>query len=93
MSAPTPEHLGGYRKAFQALRLGWRLFRDSRVPLWSKLIPLLAVLYIFSPFDLIPEIAFPVVGYLDDAALFFLSLFFFARLAPKPLVEEHLRAL
>lgn len=93
MKAPAAERLGGYRKTFQALRLGWRLFRDSRVPLRIKFIPLLATLYILSPFDLIPEIAFPIVGYVDDATLFLLSLFLFARLAPKPLVEEHLRAL
>ncbi len=93
MRVPAPERLGGNPKAFQALRLGWRLIRDSRVPLWAKLIPVLAILYILSPLDFFPDFTLPVIGYVDDTAIFFLSLYLFARLAPKPLVEEHLRAL
>jgi uncharacterized membrane protein YkvA (DUF1232 family) len=93
MTPLSSERLRWYAKAFQAVRLSWRLFLDRRVPFWTKLIPLFALLYILSPFDLIPEIAFPVVGYLDDITVFFLSLLLFAHLAPKPLVEEHLRAL
>ena len=87
------ERLGGYRKAFRALRLGLRLFFDSRVPLWPKLIPVFSILYILSPFDLIPDFTLPVIGYVDDTAILFLSLYLFVRLAPKPLVEEHLRTL
>jgi uncharacterized membrane protein YkvA (DUF1232 family) len=93
MRAPAVERLGGFRKAFQALRLGQRLFFDSRVPLWLKLIPSLAILYILSPLDLIPDFSFPVIGYVDDTVIFFFSLYLFIRLAPKLLVEEHLQAL
>jgi uncharacterized membrane protein YkvA (DUF1232 family) len=93
MRANAVERLGGFRKAFHALRLGLRLFFDSRVPIWLKLIPSLAILYILSPLDLIPDFTLPVIGYVDDTVIFFLSLYLFIRLAPKLLVEEHLRAL
>jgi uncharacterized membrane protein YkvA (DUF1232 family) len=91
---PLPaERLRWYARAFQAVRLSWRLFRDRRVPFWTKLIPLFALLYVVSPIDLFSEIAFPVVGYVDDATLFLLSLYLFVRLAPKSVVAEHLGGL
>ena len=93
MKAPAVERLGGYRKAFHTLRLGLRLFLDSRVPLWLKLIPSLAILYILSPLDLIPDFTLPVIGYVDDTAIFFLALYLFMRLAPRLVVQEHLQTL
>ncbi len=52
----------------------WRM-----VKLWRKgvyqtkaidlIIPLLGLLYVISPIDLIPEIAVPVIGSLDDLAV------------------------
>lgn len=93
MRANTVKRLGGFRKAFHTLRLGLRLFFDSRVPIWLKLIPSLAVLYILSPLDLIADISFPVIGCVDDTVIFFFSLYLFIRLAPKALVQEHLQAL
>lgn len=93
MKAPAVERLGRYRKAFHALKLGWRLFFDSRVPLWLKLIPSLALLYILSPLDLIPDFTLPVIGYVDDTVLFLFSLYLFIRLAPRLVVQEHLQAI
>jgi uncharacterized membrane protein YkvA (DUF1232 family) len=42
-------------------------FRDGRISAWNKLLALLAVLYVISPIDLIPDV--PVVGWLDDAGV------------------------
>lgn len=42
-------------------------FRDARVSAWNKLLALLAVLYVISPIDLIPDV--PVVGWLDDVGV------------------------
>ena len=51
--------------------LMWRLFRDRRVPWWTKaLLPALA-LYLAMPFDLIPDFI-PVLGYLDDLVVLLL---------------------
>lgn len=43
------------------------LFRDERVPLWSKVIAVLAALLIVSPIDVFGDI--PILGFFDDAAL------------------------
>ena len=45
-----------------------RLSRDSRVPLGGKVIAALALGYVVSPIDLIPEFFGPI-GFLDDALI------------------------
>jgi uncharacterized membrane protein YkvA (DUF1232 family) len=42
-----------------------RYVRDPRVASWKKLSGLLAVVYIVSPIDFVPDV-FPIVGWLDD---------------------------
>jgi uncharacterized membrane protein YkvA (DUF1232 family) len=77
----------------QQARLAWRLFRDGRVPGWVKLIPVAGLLYLLSPIDLIPDLALPGLGELDDLALLMLSLKMFIDLSPSGLVREHLENL
>ena len=43
-------------------------FRDKRTPLFSKIVILIAVIYLVWPADLIPNIFFPV-GFIDDLAI------------------------
>ena len=74
----------------QQARLGWRLFSDGRVPGWIKLIPVAGLLYLLSPIDLIPDLALPGLGEIDDIALLMLSLKLFIDLSPSGLVREHL---
>ncbi len=74
------------------LRLAWRLFRDQRVPAWTKLIPPLALTYVILPVDLIPDLAIGL-GQLDDIAVLLLGLKLFIELSPPDVVREHLRAL
>ncbi len=38
------------------------------------ILPLLGVLYIISPIDLLPEVAVPVIGVLDDLAVLSLTI-------------------
>ncbi|WP_292009313.1 YkvA family protein [Chryseobacterium sp.] len=38
------------------------------------ILPLLGLLYVASPIDLLPEIAVPVVGVLDDLAILYLTI-------------------
>ncbi len=51
------------------MRVGFRqtlaYFRDRQVPWLQKLPALLAILYVISPVDLIPD-AIPILGWLDD---------------------------
>jgi len=44
----------------------FRLLRDDRVPLSSKAVALLAMGYILSPIDLVPEILLGPIGLVDD---------------------------
>lgn len=79
------------------VRLYWRLLLDGRIPLLPKMILIAAVisalLYIIIPFDTMPDLVLPAVGYLDDllvATLLLLpALKLFIRLCPSDVVREH----
>jgi uncharacterized membrane protein YkvA (DUF1232 family) len=61
--------------------MGSRFFRylaDGRVPLWKKLAGLLAVLYVLSPVDAIPDFI-PIVGWLDDLGVLSAAAFWMMR--------------
>jgi uncharacterized membrane protein YkvA (DUF1232 family) len=75
------------------LRLGWRLFRDSRVPVVLKGMAVLTLLYSISPFDVIPDLFFPGVGFIDDATLLLLMGYCFIRWSPREVVTEHVTAI
>jgi uncharacterized membrane protein YkvA (DUF1232 family) len=69
-------------------RLAWRLFLDRRVPGLLKLVvPGLMGAYIVFPVDLLPDV-FPIVGQLDDLAVFALAVRVFIELSPKEIVRE-----
>ena len=74
-------------------RLAWRLFRDSRVPSWIKLIPFAGLLYLLSPIDLIPDWVLPGLGEVDDVVLLVLAMKMFIDLSPPGIVREHLEDL
>ena len=77
-------------------RLFGGLFRDPRVPIYKKAIPvfggILALLYILFPFDLLPDYLF-FWGQLDDLTVFLIfmvpSVWLFIRICPKNIVKEH----
>ncbi|WP_320671308.1 YkvA family protein [Patulibacter defluvii] len=56
------------------------------VPRRAKLALLLAVLWVLSPIDLLPEFL-PVIGPLDDVVAVVLLMRFAARSVPRPLIE------
>jgi uncharacterized membrane protein YkvA (DUF1232 family) len=74
------------------VRLVWALSRDKRVPIWTRLIVVAPAIYLASPIDLLPDFI-PVVGRLDDAAVFSLSIDLLTRTAPAPVLAEHLARL
>jgi uncharacterized membrane protein YkvA (DUF1232 family) len=74
-------------------RLILRLMGDRRVNFLLKLIPVAAITYVVSPIDLIPNAVVPVVGALDDAAIFWLGITLFESLCPEAVVQEHRNAL
>jgi uncharacterized membrane protein YkvA (DUF1232 family) len=76
------------RAFFEQIRLSWALLRDARVPIRTKLIPLIAIAYIISPLSLIVD-AIPVAGLLANIAVFLLMVALFNHVAPREVVEEH----
>lgn len=55
------------------LALVWAMLRDPRAPGAAKLTALLAVLYVLSPVDLVPDVV-PLLGWLDDGVVAVLLL-------------------
>jgi uncharacterized membrane protein YkvA (DUF1232 family) len=74
------------------LRLVWRLWVDPRVATWTKLIPPVALAYVISPLDFIPDVVLGL-GQLDDLAVILLGLKVFVELCPPEIVQQHLDAL
>lgn len=77
-----------FRGVLQHLRLAWRLWRDKRVSLWPKLVPLATLAYVLVPFDLLAD---PILGLgqLDDLGVILLGLRLFVALCPARLVAQH----
>ena len=67
------------------LLLAWGLLRNPGAPLSSKLVTLLALLYVISPVDLVSDFI-PVLGWLDDGLVAWLLWRLALRFAPAELV-------
>ncbi len=68
----------------ERLRRLLAVMADPRMPKIPRLAVLAAVAYVIWPVDLIPDFAFPVIGYLDDLVVLWMSL----RWLLKPLSSE-----
>lgn len=64
------------------------LLSDVRTPVRAKILPIVAVLYLISPIDFIPDIL-PVIGQMDDVTLIVTLLWMAIRAIPKPLYREY----
>lgn len=62
-------------------------YRDPRVPWYARVVAALAVGYLFSPIDLIPDFI-PVIGYLDDLLIVPLLIMLARRLIPPDVMAE-----
>ncbi len=82
-----------FKDAVLRVKLIVRLLADRRVSPWLKVLPIGGILYLLSPLDIIPDIAFPIIGELDDLAILWLTNHFFIELCPPEIVREHVRAL
>jgi uncharacterized membrane protein YkvA (DUF1232 family) len=86
------KNLGWWEAILYRLRLAWYLLVDERVPMLTKTVPALVMIYVLSPLDLIPDV-FLGLGQLDDLAVFMLGLQLFISLCPSEIVEEMQRKL
>ncbi|GMQ78125.1 MAG: hypothetical protein BMS9Abin02_0623 [Anaerolineae bacterium] len=83
---------GFWREMWHQVRLVLHLVRDPNVPLYLKLLPLAAVIYVLIPTDFIPDI-FPVVGQLDDLTALIVGGKIFIELAPQKIVAQYLESM
>ncbi len=81
-----------FRYIIYEARLVWRLMQDARIPVWKKLIPLAALVYVFSPFDFIPDFLIGL-GQLDDLGILVGSVQLFKSMIPEYILREHLEVL
>jgi uncharacterized membrane protein YkvA (DUF1232 family) len=82
--------VGFWKGLIQQFRLSWRLLWDPRVPGWTKILPFVALAYIISPIDFIPD-AFLGLGQLDDIGILLLGVRLFTELVPEEIMLQHLR--
>jgi uncharacterized membrane protein YkvA (DUF1232 family) len=83
--------------AWDRLELAWRLYRDPRVaPHLRWLAPLVLIVYVLSPIDLIPDLVLGL-GQLDDLGLLGLAIYVLSRVLPgkasDDVLREHLAAM
>lgn len=74
-----------FTKFRHELRLVWAMLRDTRTPASAKLTAVLALLYVISPVDLIPDVL-PILGWLDDGLVAYLLFQLAQRLLPADLL-------
>ena len=70
-------------------RLILRLMLDRRVPIWSKLIIPGGIIYMLSPFDIIPDFLIGL-GWLDDIFAIVATTTLFLLSIPSDILREHL---
>lgn len=83
------QQVGVFKGLVNRGRLAFRLIKDARVPIYLKAIPAIAVLYVISPLDFIPDVAIGF-GQLDDIGVLLAGIEGFIALCPQYVVEEHL---
>ena len=84
------EMVGWLREFFTQFELAWKLLWDERVPLPTKLVPLLTVAYLILPFDFVPDVAIGF-GQVDDLVILLVGLRMFISLCPPAIVAQYSR--
>lgn len=70
------------------LKLLFRLFKDSRVPMAEKAMLIGAIAYVVSPLDLLPDVI-PVIGQVDDLYLIGLVVLRLLARTDDAVIQEH----
>jgi len=79
---------GFWRELWFQARLVWHLLRSPDVPFYLKLFPVVAVIYVLVPTDLMPDV-FPLIGQLDDLTALLVGAKIFIELSPQDVVAHH----
>jgi uncharacterized membrane protein YkvA (DUF1232 family) len=83
---------GFFGELWQRARLVYKLLLDPEVPIYLKVLPFAAVVYVLFPIDFIPDVI-PGFGQLDDITILVLGTKMFIDLAPKQVVARHLQSM
>lgn len=75
-------------RLISSIRLIWKLLTDSRVPFWIRIALPLALLYVISPIDILPDFI-PVMGRVDDIIAIVAGIMILLKLAPKKVVNQY----
>ncbi|HEY80492.1 MAG TPA: DUF1232 domain-containing protein, partial [Caldilineae bacterium] len=79
-------------RLLEHLKLSWKLFRDPSVSALVRYgIPILGLIYLISPVDVIPDVLLGF-GQLDDAAVLLLLSQLIVMLAPADIVARYQQA-
>jgi uncharacterized membrane protein YkvA (DUF1232 family) len=81
-----------FQKFKRELQLYRNILADPRTPKLTKWLLGSAVAYAVTPVDILPDFI-PVVGHLDDIIIVPALVYLALKTIPKPLLEEHRRAL
>ena len=69
------------------LKVYQNVMRDSRTPWLARVLLAVAVAYVLSPFDLIPDFI-PVLGHVDDVIIVPLLIWLSTRMVPKQVLID-----
>ena len=75
-------------RLISSIRLIWKLLTDSRVPFWIRIALPLALIYVISPIDILPDFI-PVMGRVDDIIAIIAGIMILLKLAPKKVVNQY----
>lgn len=89
---PRVKDPGFWKEIWEQVRLVWALLRDNEVPVYLKLLPLAAFIYILFPADIIPDFLVPF-GQLDDITAILVGAKMFIEMAPQDIVNRHIRTM
>ncbi len=85
---PPPQNSTFWR-LMDSVKLAWRIFRDPSVsPMIRYGVPILGLIYLLSPIDIIPDVILGL-GQLDDAAILILLSQLMIMLAPNEAVRRY----
>ncbi len=65
------------------------LMRDHRLPIWLRAIPIVGIVYLLSPIELLPDVPLFPFGLLDDLVVIGVCLTLFMAMAPRDVVDDH----
>ena len=75
-------------RLINSISLIWKLMTDKRVPFIIRMAIPLALIYVISPVDFLPDLI-PFAGRIDDLVALAIGLMVLLKLAPKKVVNEY----